>query len=146
MPMFVDDSPPGECIFCKIVQGQIPCAKVYEDELTLAFMDIGQASEGHVLVASKRHAANLLELTAEEAGAVMQTAQRVAAAAAQTFEPEGITLFQANGTAGGQTVFHFHLHVLPRRTGDGLSIVWQRNEPGMQTLNDYAERLRAALV
>lgn len=146
MPMFVDDSPPGECIFCKIVQGQIPCAKVYEDELTLAFMDIGQASEGHVLVASKRHAANLLELTAEEAGAVMQTAQRVAAAAAQTFEPEGITLFQANGTAGGQTVFHFHLHVLPRRTGDGLSIAWQRNEPGMQTLNDYAERLRAALV
>ena len=146
MPMFVDDSPPGECIFCKIVQGQIPCAKVYEDKLTLAFMDIGQASEGHVLVASKRHAANLLELTAEEAGAVMQTAQRVAAAAAQTFEPEGITLFQANGTAGGQTVFHFHLHVLPRRTGDGLSIVWQRNEPGMQTLNDYAERLRAALV
>lgn len=146
MPMFVDDSPPGECIFCKIVQGQIPCAKVYEDELTLAFMDIGQASEGHVLVASKRHAANLLELTAEEAGAVMQTAQRVAAAAAQTFEPEGITLFQANGAAGGQTVFHFHLHVLPRRTGDGLSIVWQRNEPGMQTLNDYAERLRAALV
>lgn len=146
MPMFVDDSPPGECIFCKIVQGQIPCAKVYEDELTLAFMDIGQASEGHVLVASKRHAANLLELTAEEAGAVMQTAQRVAAAAAQTFEPEGITLFQANGAAGGQTVFHFHLHVLPRRTGDGLSIAWQRNEPGMQTLNDYAERLRAALV
>ncbi len=146
MPMFVDDSPPGECIFCKIVQGQIPCAKVYEDELTLAFMDIGQASEGHVLVASKRHAANLLELTAEEAGAVMQTAQRIAAAAAQTFEPEGITLFQANGAAGGQTVFHFHLHVLPRRTGDGLSIAWQRNEPGMQTLNDYAERLRAALV
>ena len=76
----------------------------------------------------------------------MQTAQRVAAAAAQTFEPEGITLFQANGAAGGQTVFHFHLHVLPRRTGDGLSIAWQRNEPSMQTLNDYAERLRAALV
>ena len=146
MPMFVDDSPPGECIFCKIVQGQIPCAKVYEDELTLAFMDIGQASEGHVLVASKRHAANLLELTAEEAGAVMQTAQRVAAAAAQTFEPEGITLFQANGAAGGQTVFHFHLHVLPRRTGDGLSIAWQRNEPGMQTLNAHAERLHRTMA
>ena len=146
MPGFTDTSPAGECIFCKLIAGQIPSARVHEDALTLAFMDIGQASEGHVLVASKRHAANLLELTAEEAGAVMQTAQRVAAAAAQTFEPEGITLFQANGTAGGQTVFHFHLHVLPRRTGDGLSIVWQRNEPGMQTLNDYAERLRAALV
>ena len=135
-----------DCVFCKIIAGELPAFKLYEDADTLAFMDIGQASEGHVLVASKRHAANLLELTAEEAGAVMQTAQRIAAAAAQTFEPEGITLFQANGTAGGQTVFHFHLHVLPRRTGDGLSIVWQRNEPGMQTLNDYAERLRAALV
>ena len=145
MPMFVDDSPPGECIFCKIVQGQIPCAKVYEDELTLAFMDIGQASEGHVLVASKRHAANLLELTAEEAGAVMQTAQRIAAAAAQTFEPEGITLFQANGAAGGQTVFHFHLHVLPRFEGDGLSVVWQREEPGFAVLGQLAEQIKAQL-
>lgn len=146
MPMFVDDSPPGECIFCKIVQGEIACAKVYEDELTLAFMDIGQASEGHVLVASKRHAANLLELTAVEAGAIMQTAQRIAAAAALTFEPEGISLFQANGAAGGQTVFHFHLHVLPRRSGDGLALSWQRHEPGMATLNAQAERLRTTMA
>jgi histidine triad (HIT) family protein len=70
---------PGECIFCKLVKGEIPSAKVYEDDLTIAFMDIGQATRGHVLVASKRHAVNLLELTPEEAGAVMQTAQRVAA-------------------------------------------------------------------
>lgn len=146
MPLFVDTSPPGECIFCKLVSGQIPSAKVYEDELSIAFMDIGQASAGHVLVASKRHAVTLLDLTPEEAAAVMQTAQRVAAAAAQAFEPEGITLFQANGAAGGQTVFHFHLHVLPRNTGDGLSLTWQRAEPGMQALSGYAERLRAALA
>lgn len=146
MPLFVDTSPPGECIFCKLVSGQIPSAKVYEDELSIAFMDIGQASAGHVLVASKRHAVTLLDLTPEEAAAVMQTAQRVAAAAAQAFEPEGITLFQANGAAGGQTVFHFHLHVLPRNTGDGLSLTWQRAEPGMQVLSGYAERLRAALA
>ena len=80
MPMFVDHSPAGECIFCKLVKGEIPSAKVYEDDLTIAFMDIGQATRGHVLVASKRHAVNLLELTTEEAGAVMQTAQRVAEA------------------------------------------------------------------
>lgn len=146
MPLFVDTSPPGECIFCKLVSGQIPSAKVYEDELSIAFMDIGQASAGHVLVASKRHAVTLLDLTPEEAAAVMQTAQRVAAAAARAFEPEGITLFQANGAAGGQTVFHFHLHVLPRNAGDGLSLTWQRAEPGMQVLSDYAERLRAALA
>lgn len=146
MPMFVDHSPAGECIFCKLVQGEIPSAKVYEDDLTIAFMDIGQATRGHVLVASKRHAVNLLELTAEEAGAVMQTAQRVAAAVNQAFDPDGINIFQANGAPAGQTVFHFHLHVLPRFEGDGLSIAWQRNEPGMATLNALAEQLRAQLA
>ena len=146
MPMFVDHSPAGECIFCKLVRGEIPSAKVYEDDLTIAFMDIGQATRGHVLVASKRHAVNLLELTAEEAGAVMQTAQRVAAAVNQAFDPDGINLFQANGAPAGQTVFHFHLHVLPRFEGDGLSIAWQRNEPGVATLNALAEQLRAQLA
>jgi histidine triad (HIT) family protein len=101
--MFVDTSPPGQCIFCKIVAGDIPAAKVYEDALTVAFMDIGQVNPGHVLVASKRHAVTVLDLTPEEAAAVMQTAQRVAAAAEAAFAPDGITLFQANGAAGGQT-------------------------------------------
>lgn len=146
MPMFVDHSPPGECIFCKLVQGEIPSAKVYEDELTIAFMDIGQATRGHVLVAGKRHAANLLELTSEEAGAVMQTAQRVAAAVNQAFDPDGINIFQANGAPAGQTVFHFHLHVLPRYTGDGLSVTWKRQEPGMPVLDELATRLRRALA
>ncbi|GGH48548.1 putative cell-cycle regulation histidine triad (HIT) protein [Comamonas phosphati] len=146
MPMFVDDSPAGECIFCKLVTGEIPSAKVYEDELTIAFMDIGQATRGHVLVASKRHAANLLELTPEETGAVMQTAQRVAAAVNQAFDPDGINIFQANGAPAGQTVFHFHLHVLPRYTCDGLAITWQRQEPGMPVLDELAARLRQALA
>ena len=142
MPMFVDTSPPGQCIFCKIVAGDIPAAKVYEDALTVAFMDIGQVNPGHVLVASKRHAVTVLDLTPEEAAAVMQTAQRVAAAA---FAPDGITLFQANGAAGGQTVFHFHLHVLPRHTGDGVALAWPRKEPGAQALQTYAAQLQAAL-
>jgi len=145
VPMFADHSPPGECIFCKIVQGQIPCAKVYEDALTIAFMDIGQVNPGHVLVASKRHAVTLLDLTPEEAGAVLQTAQRIAAAANEAFAPDGITLFQANGAAGGQTVFHFHLHVLPRHDNDGMHLTWPRKEPGYPTLQDYAQRLQAAL-
>ena len=145
MPMFVDDSPAGECIFCKLVKGEIPSAKVYEDELTIAFMDIAQVCTGHVLVASKRHAANLLELTPEEAAAVMRTAQRVAEAAALAFEPVGINLFQANGAPAGQTVFHFHLHVLPRHQGDGLAFQWERREPGMQALQACAARLRTAL-
>jgi len=145
MPMFVDTSPPGHCIFCKIVAGEIPAAKVYEDELTVAFMDIGQVNPGHVLVASKRHAVTVLDLTAEEAAAVMQTAQRIAHAAQQAFAPDGITLFQANGAAGGQTVFHFHMHVLPRHEGDGMALTWPRKEPAMPLLQHYAQQLQTAL-
>jgi len=147
MPMFVDTSPPGQCLFCRLVAGEIPSAKVFEDEQTIAFMDIGQVNPGHVLVASKRHAVTLLDLTPDEAGAVMRTAQRVAQAVQAAFDPDGISLFQANGAAGGQTVFHFHLHVLPRHEGDdGVGLGWPRKEPGMQALQDYAERLRQALA
>ena len=145
MPMFVDTSLPGHCIFCKIVAGEFPAAKIYEDELTVAFMDIGQVNPGHVLVASKRHAVTVLDLTPEEAAGVMQTAQRIAQAAQQAFEPDGITLFQANGAAGGQTVFHFHMHVLPRHDSDGVSLSWPRKEPAPQLLQGYAQQLQAAL-
>ena len=145
MPEFVDTSAPGECIFCKLVAGQIPSQRVHEDALTLAFMDLGQVNPGHVLVATRRHAATLLDITPEEAAAVMRTAQRVAEAAALAFEPVGINLFQANGAPAGQTVFHFHLHVLPRHQGDGLAFQWERREPGIQALQACAARLRTAL-
>ena len=145
MPMFVDTSPPGQCIFCKIAAGEIPATKVYEDELTIAFMDIGQVNPGHVLVASKRHAQTVLDLTPQEAAAAMQTAQRIAHAAQQAFDPDGITLFQANGAAGGQTVKHFHIHVLPRHEGDGVELAWPRKEPGEQALQTYAEQLNNAM-
>ena len=146
MPLFVDTSPPGECIFCRLVQGEIPSARVCEDELTVAFMDIGQVNPGHVLVATKRHAATLLDITPEEAAAVMQTAQRVAQAVRATFDPPGLTLLQANGREGDQTVFHFHLHVVPRHADDGIALTWPRKEPPADVLQGYAARLRAALV
>ena len=145
MPMFIDTSPPGQCIFCRLVAGHIPAAKVHEDALTIAFMDIGQVNPGHVLVATKRHAATVLDITPEEAAAVMQTAQRVAHAAQAAFDPAGLTLLQANGREGGQTVAHFHLHVVPRHEDDGVALTWPRKEPGAEVLRGYAERLRAAL-
>ena len=145
MPMFVDTSPPGQCIFCRLVAGEIPSAKVYEDALTLAFMDLGQVNPGHVLVATKRHAATLLDITAEEAAAVMQTAQRVARAVQATFDPPGLTLLQANGREGDQTVFHFHMHVVPRHGNDGIALSWPRKEPGAQVLQGYEQQLQAAL-
>ena len=145
MPMFVDTSLPGQCIFCRLVAGEIPSARVAEDELALAFMDLGQVNPGHVLVASKRHAATLFDLTPDEAAAVMRLAQRVALAARTAFDPDGLMLLQANGAVAGQTVGHFHIHVLPRHEGDGVDLAWPRKEPGPAVLQDYAERLRAAL-
>ncbi len=146
MPLFVDTSPPGQCIFCRLVAGDIPSARVAEDALTLAFMDLGQVTPGHVLVASKRHAATLFDLTREEAGAVMQTAQRVAQAIGRAFDPPGVMLLQANGAVAGQTVGHFHIHVVPRHEGDGIDFTWPRQEPGPAVLDGYAERLHAALA
>ncbi len=145
MPLFIDPSPPGQCIFCRLVAGDIPAAWVFEDGLTVAFMDLGQVNPGHVLVATRRHAATLLDITPAEAAAVMQTAQRVARAVQAVFDPPGLTLLQANGREGDQTVFHFHLHVVPRHADDGIALSWPRKEPGAAVLQGYAERLRAAL-
>lgn len=145
MPEFNDPSPAGVCIFCKLVAGQIPAAKVFEDELTIAFMDLGQVNPGHVLVATRRHAESLLDVTAAEAGAALQTVRRVAQAAQAAFAPAGITVLQANGAVAGQTVRHFHLHVLPRHDGDGVDLAWPRKEPGPEALNRYAAQLRTAL-
>jgi histidine triad (HIT) family protein len=144
--MFIDPSPPGQCIFCRLVAGQIPAATVYEDALTVAFMDVGQVNPGHVLVATRRHAATLLDITPEEAAAVMHTAQRVARAVRAVFDPPGLTLLQANGREGDQTVFHFHLHVVPRHGNDGVALSWPRKEPGAEVLQGYAARLREALA
>ena len=145
MPKFVDTSPPGQCIFCRLIAGEIPSARVYEDDLTVAFMDLGQCNPGHVLVAVKRHAPTFSDLTPEEAAAVMQTAQLVAHAIREVFDPPGLTLLQANGKEAEQTVFHFHMHVVPRHADDGIGLAWPRKEPGFELLQGYAGQLREAL-
>lgn len=145
MSISVATSPPGPCIFCRLVAGEIPAAKVHEDALTIAFMDSGQVNPGHVLVATKRHAATLFDITPEEAAAVAQTAQRVAQAVRAVFDPPGLTLLQANGREGDQTVFHFHLHVVPRHAQDGIALSWPRKDPPAAVLHGHADRLRACL-
>ncbi len=146
MPSLAEASPAGDCIFCRLIRGEIPAVRVFEDELTLAFMDIGQVNPGHVLVATKRHADNLLEATDDEAAAVMRTARRIALAARAAFDPSGISLYQMNGRDGEQTVFHFHLHVLPRHAGDGVGLAWPRKAPAHEVLEGHAQRLRAHLA
>ena len=98
-----------------------------------------------MLVATKRHAATLFDITPEEAAAVMQTAQWVARAVAVAFDPPGLTLLQANGREGDQTVFHFHLHVVPRHEDDGIALSWPRKDPAPAVLQGYAQQLSEAL-
>jgi histidine triad (HIT) family protein len=109
-------------------------------------MDLGQVNPGHTLVTVKRHAETLLDLTPDEAAAAMRTAQRVAQAVKDAFDPPGLTLLQANGKEGDQTVFHFHLHVVPRHGDDGIALSWPRKDPARDTLEGYAARLRQALA
>jgi histidine triad (HIT) family protein len=104
-------------------------------------MDAGQVNPGHVIVALKRPAETLLDVTADEAAALMATAHKVAAAVDRTFNPDGITILQANRPAGWQTVPHVHLHVLPRHEGDGVELVWPRKEPSLETLRELASRI-----
>ena len=135
----------SECVFCKIVAGDLPSARVSEDELTLAFMDISAVNPGHVLVAVKPHVENIYGLDARLAAAAFQTARRVALALRQAYAPEGVTVYQANGEVAGQTVFHFHLHLVPRYAGDGMSLIWPGKNQTREQLDAAATKLRAAL-
>lgn len=131
-------------IFSKIIAGEIPCAKVHEDDQTFAFMDAGQVNPGHVIVALKRPAETILDLSDEEAGALFRTARKIAVAVQEAFSPDGLTILQANKPAGWQTVPHVHLHVLPRHDNDGVGLEWPRNEPSLEELHGLAGKLNVA--
>jgi histidine triad (HIT) family protein len=132
----------AETVFSRIIAGEIPCAKVYEDEHVLAFMDAGQVNPGHVIVATKRPFETLMDADDASAAALMRAARRVACAVEAAFKPEGITVLQANRPAGWQTVPHLHLHVLPRHKDDGVGLTWPRKEPGLEKLKELAARIR----
>ena len=138
-------APPPDCIFCKLVAGQIPSTRVYEDEHTLAFMDLGHVNPGHVLVAVKKHASNVFELETSQAEAIGRAVVKISKALKKAFEPEGLSVYQANGKAAGQTVFHYHVHVLPRHAGDGMELTWPVKNPPRETLEEYAAKIRGAL-
>jgi histidine triad (HIT) family protein len=131
-------------VFTRIIRGEIPAAKVYEDEHTIAFMDAGQVNPGHVIVATKQQVETLLELPDALAAALFATALRVARAVDAAFRPEGITLLQANRPAGWQTVPHVHLHVVPRYANDGVGLIWPRKNPPLEELRALAARIRVA--
>jgi histidine triad (HIT) family protein len=113
-----------DCIFCKIVAGELPGQIVDEDERTIAFMDIAPATRGHLLVIPRAHARNLLEISPQDLGATVATAQRMAQRVNERLQPAGVNLINSCGSAAWQTVFHFHVHVIPRYEDDPLKLPW----------------------
>ena len=133
-----------ETVFTKILNGTLPSVKIYEDELVFAFMDSGQVNPGHVLVATTHPYETLMDTDERSAMALMHLARRIARAVEDAFQPDGITLLQANRVAGWQTVPHVHMHVLPRYKDDDAKLIWPRKEPGLQAMKEYASRINLA--
>jgi histidine triad (HIT) family protein len=113
-----------DCIFCKIVAGEIPSQILSQDELTISFMDIAPATRGHALVIPRRHSRDLLEIDDDELAAVVRAAKRLARRASERLGADGVNLLNSCGAAAWQTVFHFHVHVIPRYEGDPLLLPW----------------------
>ena len=133
------------CVFCKIVAGQIPSFKLTEDAATLAFMDINPANEGHCLVIAKPHHPTLYDMQPELLAAVSATVLKVAKAVNAALKPDGLNLVQSNGPGAAQSVPHFHVHVLPRRLGDKLSLNWELKPGDRAAVTAIAERIKAKL-
>ena len=131
-----------DCVFCKIVAGEIPSFTLFEDEATLAFMDINPANEGHALVIPKEHAVDLYALSDETLARTVVIAKKVAGAISRTLNPDGLNLVQCNGPAAAQSVMHFHVHVLPRVKNDGLAMNWGLKLGDIDAIGRLAERIR----
>jgi histidine triad (HIT) family protein len=132
------------CIFCKIVRGELPSTNVYEDEASIAFMDINPASTGHTLIIPKDHAENLLAVSTPSLTAATVTTQKIAQAIQQALQPDGIRISQLNGAAAGQMVFHYHIHIIPVYSGERPGTHGQGSgDP--QIIQQTAAKIRAAL-
>jgi histidine triad (HIT) family protein len=132
-----------DCIFCKIIRGELPSHKVYEDEDVLAFLDIHPVSQGHVLVIPKQHAANIFEISPEDWAAVQEAARKVAIALEKATDADGVNLMMNNREHAGQVVDHAHVHLIPRFKGDGLKL-WPHKGYEEGEAETAAEKIRAA--
>ena len=133
------------CIFCKIANGEIPAATLYEDEDFRVILDLGPASKGHALILPKAHAANIYELSDEMAAKAMILAKKMATAMTEALKCDGFNIVQNNGECAGQTVFHFHMHLIPRYQGDTVGITWTPGELSDQDKEEILSKVRAQL-
>lgn len=134
-----------DCIFCRIVAGQLPSVSLYEDEHSKAFMDINPVARGHALVVSKVHAETMLDIPLPALEAVAATVQKIARAIQTAFLPDGISIVQSNGPGAAQSVPHFHMHVLPRSFYDDLAMNWRLTPGDRRVIEEAAQAIRAAL-
>ena len=130
------------CIFCKIANGEIPSKTLFEDEKVRVFLDLGPATKGHCLVVPKDHYADLFEVPADTLAASFETAQKIGARLKEKLHADGVNIVQNNGAAAGQTVAHFHVHVIPRYEGDGQTIGWNPGELSEKDAEDIAEAMK----
>jgi histidine triad (HIT) family protein len=134
-----------ECVFCRMAAGEIPVAKVYEDEAVFAFLDIGPISDGHTLVIPKRHCANLHECEPEVLAEVALRLGRIAGAVAAAMDADGYNVLCNNGAAAGQVVEHLHFHIIPRKIGDGVFTQWPSYRYRKGQIEEIAARIRRNL-
>ena len=135
------------CIFCKIVQGQIPCVKIYEDDRVLAFADINPITRGHTLIIPKAHAENLWQIDEEDLLAVQRASKKIAAAIQASLKPDGIACLQLNGRAVNQVVMHYHFHLIPRCSSEPelKMTAWELVPGDMDQIKQTAASIAAAL-
>ncbi len=129
------------CIFCKIANGEIPSKTVYEDENFRAILDLEPAAKGHTLILPKNHYKNLFELPEEVAEEVLVVAKKLGAQLVDKLHSDGLNIMQNNGEVAGQTVFHFHMHLIPRYKDDNQEIGWEKNEPSQEELEEVRKQI-----
>ena len=130
-----------DCVFCKIASGEIPSMKIYEDDLTVAFMDVAKDVDGHLLVIPKKHCKNILDADEETLFAVMRTVKRVSDHLVQRSGYDGVNLLNASDESAGQSVPHFHIHIIPRKSGDGID-AWPRFNGAKEDIQAVFDRIR----
>jgi len=136
----------SECIFCKIVRGEIPSAKVYEDETKLAFMDIGPIQPGHVLLIPKKHYERLTDMPGDDVADLASVLPALARAVVKAANADGFNIHQTNGACSGQVVPHVHLHVIPRHDDDGYSFRWKAGSYAEGEMARWRDKIAAALA
>lgn len=133
----------SDCIFCKIANGEIPSATLYEDEDFRVILDLGPASKGHALILPKAHAANIYEISDDMAAKAMILAKKMTTKMTEALKCDGFNIVQNNGEPAGQTVFHFHMHLIPRYEGDQVGITWKPGTLTDEVKNEILEKLKS---